>query len=55
MDHIVNEAKAKVLVCFKIFTAYFFKKKPKALYAPTHALYTVAQGWPRSWWRCSPP
>ena len=43
MDHIVNETKAKVFVCFKIFTAYFFKKKPKALYAPTHALYAVAQ------------
>lgn len=39
VDHIVNETKAKVMVCLKILIGYFFKKKPKALYSVANPLF----------------
>lgn len=33
IDHLVNEIKAKVLLCMKILWEYLVKKKPKDVYS----------------------
>lgn len=36
IDHLVNEIKAKVLLCMKILWEYLVKKKPKDVYSPAN-------------------
>lgn len=42
IDHLLNEAKSKVLSTLKILWTYLFRKKPKSIYSTSNAYFQAA-------------